>query len=378
MKIIVFQIEPLWALPPTLSLLSILSEKYHVIFITCSQNNKYLKFFNEKKIEYISITNRLRLRHGILPAIVERFINRKRIWKVIRKNYNYNTIIWTTSERSVVFLGAKLKEYRFIMQLMELIQIERVKGIFPYNFFINIKKIAQSAKVLVVPEYNRARIQSTWWQLNNPVFVLPNKTVLHPCIPKLKISDDHIREIINNIIISGKRIILYQGVLHSQRNLDNFILACDRLKDKYVFVIMGKITAGLIRLQNKYNSFVHINWLEAPSHLEVTSWAHIGILSYVPKKISYISELNALYCAPNKIFEYAGFGIPMLANDCPPLKYTFKKWGIGEIVDLNDVDSIIKGIELIEQNYEERAIKCREFFNSIEMDRIVDEIIAVT
>lgn len=375
MKIIVFQDEPIWALPPTYTLLSLLSEKHHVMFITCSENPSYTKFFNDKKIEYLSIVNKLRLRYGVLPAVIERHKNRIKVWKAILKNYDNDTIIWTTTERSAVFLGVKLKGFRYILQLMELIQIEKVKGVFPYDISVNIKRIAQSANVLVVPEYNRSRIQATWWQLNIPAIVLPNKPVLHPRNPKLEISDNSISEIINNISKSGKRIILYQGAYHSQRKLDPFIRACDRLKDKYVFVIMGKLTEELTKLRNQYNTIVHIPWVQAPSHLEVTSWAHIGILSYVPKKLSHLSELNALYCAPNKIFEYSGFGIPMLANDCPPLRDVFKQWGIGEIVDLNEIDSIINGIELIEYNYDDRRAHCERFFDSVEMNKIVDEII---
>ncbi|KAA6307134.1 hypothetical protein EZS27_041199, partial [termite gut metagenome] len=37
----------------------------------------------------------------------------------------------------------------------------------------------------------------------------------------------------------------------------------------------------------------------------------IGIVSYA------FDDLNHVFCAPNKTWEYTGFGIPMLGNNAP-------------------------------------------------------------
>ena len=376
MSIIVFQPEPLRQYPPTVSLLSILAEKYNVVFISCADNSGYTSFFKEKKIKNTDVIKKLRFRNGYFPALFERYRNIKQLLQVISDNYSDESIIWFTTDKAAVYLGNKMKDKRYIMQLMELIQVEEVNNIFPLAKKVNLKKIAQKAKVLVSPEYNRSRIQSVWWDLKIPSRVLPNKQHLHPRTKNMNISDLGAKKIVEEILSTGKKIILYQGVFHKQRSLGSFIKACERLSEKYIFLIMGMYTPAVEELLKLSSVVKHIPWIDAPMHLEITSMANIGILSYLPGKFRYVSELNALYCAPNKIYEYSGFGIPMLANDCPPLRTAFDHWNIGKIVDLNDIDSIISGIDHIERNYSEMTSNCMDFFDSFNMHEIIDDIIS--
>ena len=55
--------------------------------------------------------------------------------------------------------------------------------------------------------------------------------------------------------------------------------------------------------------------------------ADIGFVTY-----SY-NNLNNINCSPNKIFEYASVGLPMLATDQDVLKKYFKKYNIGMLMD---------------------------------------------
>ena len=54
--------------------------------------------------------------------------------------------------------------------------------------------------------------------------------------------------------------------------------------------------------------------------------ASIGVLSYFPRSGSIGRTLNPLYCAPNKIFEYSKYGIPMISNDVPALRYSYMEF----------------------------------------------------
>src|SRR5690606_13896304 len=56
----------------------------------------------------------------------------------------------------------------------------------------------------------------------------------------------------------------------------------------------------------------------------------VGILSY-----SYES-LNDRLCAPNKIFEYAQAGLPVLATDQVPIRRLVERYGIGCLVAEQD------------------------------------------
>ena len=171
---------------------------------------------------------------------------------------------------------------------------------------------------------------------------------------------------------SGKKIVLYQGSFHKDRNLEPFFKAIDKLQAEYVLVIMGRKNKKIDELLYNHPGTIHIPWINAPKHLEITSWAHIGILTYIPSIIGHLSILNSVYCAPNKIFEYTGFGIPMIANDCPPLKNIFEKNNIGVIVDIDSEDDIIRGILEIEKNYMNMKDNCTNYFSSINLTTIIN------
>lgn len=71
-------------------------------------------------------------------------------------------------------------------------------------------------------------------------------------------------------------------------------------------------------------------YITAPYHLEVTSHAFIGILIYAPVYGTFTSPLNSIYCAPNKLYEFSHFGIPMIGNNIPGLNTLLKvtKWAV--------------------------------------------------
>jgi glycosyltransferase involved in cell wall biosynthesis len=49
----------------------------------------------------------------------------------------------------------------------------------------------------------------------------------------------------------------------------------------------------------------------------------LGVLMYP------FEGLNNIYCAPNKLFEYAQAGLPVLATDQPPLSKILAKYDVG-------------------------------------------------
>lgn len=76
-----------------------------------------------------------------------------------------------------------------------------------------------------------------------------------------------------------------------------------------------------------YDKVIHIDSIPAPLHLEITSHATIGVVFYSDE------TLNKAFCAPNKIYEYSGFGIPAIANCIPGLINTIGKSGAAVCTD---------------------------------------------
>ena len=111
------------------------------------------------------------------------------------------------------------------------------------------------------------------------------------------------------------------------------------------------------------------------NHLAFFKYTYMGVLPYKPVKSQSSDELNALYCAPNKIFEYAGFGVPMIGSDVLGLKLPFEKWMIGECYQDESIDSIISAIDIVDNNHDLMSEKCKAFYESVDIGAIIEGII---
>lgn len=89
--------------------------------------------------------------------------------------------------------------------------------------------------------------------------------------------------------------------------------------------IMGEDTQLRKQICEQCPNVVYIPFIQPPYHLLATQYADIGVLTYVSSK----RDLNALHCAPNKLFEYSVWGLPMIGNNIPRLAYPFEKYNIG-------------------------------------------------
>lgn len=92
------------------------------------------------------------------------------------------------------------------------------------------------------------------------------------------------------------------------------------------------------------------------------------------------SSLNRAFCAPNKIYEYAGLGIPSIGNKVPGLINTINKYKMGKCVNIC-VDNLKSAIKDIEKNYSDYSNNAYKFFNSTnnrtEIQKIVNEHLLV-
>ena len=112
-----------------------------------------------------------------------------------------------------------------------------------------------------------------------------------------------------------------------------------------------------------------------PSHLTVTSHAHIGIAVYNASTFGGLSPLNAVYCAPNKIYEYAGFGIPTLGNNNPGLIYAIEASRAGECVREMKEKAIVAAAKKILENYESYSVAAKAFFDAVDMPTLIKTIL---
>lgn len=368
--ITVVEVNDITLYPPVQNLIKVLLDLgYRINLIGTNLDNiaEDIKFTqNCNLVELGGLKNDLSIVRWIHKLILFRTVKKK--VKLYMRDSEY---LWTTSGDTIIALKKMVLNYKNIFQLMELIEYGVM---FRGKIKIHLDKIAQKSWKTVVPEINRAYIQKAWWNLSKPSHVLPNK----PYSLDYGKADAELEAAINIMKNDSRKIILYLGGLHSDRNFETYAKAISKM-DGYVLYIVGKAFSGdpnalINKLTNDYGA-VYLGFFKPPKHLALVNNAHIGLLPYMTTKTVSTSVLNALYCAPNKIWEYAGFGVPMVGSDVLGLKLPFEQWNIGRCCDINDDVAIIKAIEEVDRNHDEMSKNCYKFYDSVDLKKIVSEIL---
>ncbi len=145
-------------------------------------------------------------------------------------------------------------------------------------------------------------------------------------------------------IPEDKLVFIYLGILGSGRGLELVLdsFSNENIDSHVVFMGFGEL-AGTIKGYDDRHSNIHLH--SAVQHKDVvrlTRSADVG-LCYV-ENIS----LSDYYCLPNKLFEYAFSGIPILASGFPDLTDYVEKFSLGKCSDVN-AESISNAIQQFEK-----------------------------
>ena len=349
MNILVIHSDSAVEYPPVLSLCRDLLGLGHRVLLV-AKGTKGIPSFLTENVNFDSITV------GERPKGVSRvafdFASDAEIKKICKKKLDDFDVVWTTTDVAARACGKLLFEKKHIMQLMELSPRVPLFSMhdMPLRSMVT-EELARRAFHVVVPEYNRAFIQQAWWQIEKTPVVLPNKSLVAPDVDAAKRYPD-IYEKFNN---EKRMIILYQGVFTPDRDFTGCMAAMDLLGEEFALYLMGvreQWEPMLEAQRNGRDNVVLIPCVPAPNHLAFTGFGRIGLLPYAP---SYAREspLNALYCAPNKIWEYSYFGLPMVGSQMPALKSAFDAAGMGVTTDFSNPNEIADSIRMIDANWNE-------------------------
>lgn len=381
MNIAVILESALWKYPPVINLTNSLLRLGHTVTLFAYDISKADAIFRNNPRytpfdlgEQASRLARIRQDHNAS----------KKIRNYLKAHKSEFDCVWTTTDETARDLGRVLLDFNHVMQMMEL--VENVSIMTPRKLPVHskvVKTLARNAKHVVVPEYNRACIQQVWWQLPETPIVLPNKPQWNNLAP----TEQTYPVVQSTLEQETRKILLYQGIICFDRKFDPYIKAAELLQDEFALYIMGPAWGKqdrieLDRLKREYDGLNYLGYIKPPDHLAFTHFGYIGLLPYQAPldKPTYIksmsvASINALYCAPNKIWEYAQAGIPMLGSNVPGLRYPFQEHDMGMVSNADPVD-IAEKIRLIDARHDEMGANARIFFDSVDIDAIVSSILA--
>jgi len=330
-KVLVPSIRNLRTIPPVLNLVNYLAKDKADITV--------LSYFLDapsyhEKIELISIAS-----EEYPKAFFKRLISKCHSFL-----YTYLYLIKNARKFDYIWIGAW--DYPFLDKVSSIVGF---KGKLIYHFHeleLNKLKYCKKADFCVVPEENRLWITYFLAGLKVQPFLLPNIPYL--ANPLFTSIPDQFREIRNE----NKKIILYQGLIDfNKRCLTELLEAMALLSEKMVLVIMpipGTPEKTLNKLFNKIkelgiDSIVKtIDPVIPPHHLNYIRYADIGIGLYRP------ISLNQVYAAPNRLYEFSKFGIPVILPNFPFFKSLSVKYEFGiNIVDPENPYAIAECIKAV-------------------------------
>ena len=365
--------------PPVLSMIdALLSIGEKVVFIGNFNGFDQKEKYEKKGVVFVKVSE-----YNGQASLLDKYLKmrafKKEVSSYLAANFKKDDLLWVMHAETICLLGKMLNKYKTILHFFEYVDPEINWKYRLMSPSFDMGEVCRKAYKVVCCEYNRAHITKGLFQLVDLPAILPNKYFadekeLAP--PPLPVAEK-VAEIEKKV--KGKTVILYQGVfLDKERRLEEFITAVNNMPDNYVLIAMGRGSTLFENLKKKYSSsrILFIDFINPPYHLLVTRLASVGILSYFPRNRSIATVINPLYCAPNKTFEYARYGIPMVSNDVPALYYTFKEFNCGEIVSYPMTpEKIERTITKIMGNKDSYSQSAREFYNSVDIISIIRNIV---
>ena len=214
-------------------------------------------------------------------------------------------------------------------------------------FFIYFEKQAiKNANLVICASDERASLMKDYYHMTESPLVIEN-------ISQLPIVEDEIiQELLHNagvVIKSTEAVLVYAGVLSPGRKIDSLIdIVAERPNTKLLIVGGGPDRERLESIANKKiaDRFHFTGSVPYKYMGRLLKECDVGYISYPT------DSLNNIYCASNKIYEYASVNLPMIAPENPTIRKMFEDYSIGVIdSDLGQAfDEVRQNIELYKMN----------------------------
>lgn len=360
--------------PPILSLVAFLfKENKSIILLGYCSDEKFIRDFKEKGGIYIEVIQNY-VDDSSIIKLWKYFCFKHRVKANLKEVDPEQSRVWFFGEKCSWLLHEMVKKFSSNIYLFE---IPSFTISLRYRFLspsLNYKKTLKSAQHVICCEYNRSHITKSFFELDKLPITIPNKPNFKEEGHNVQM-DKGLEEL--KLKLRNKKVILYQGIFnYPERKLDSFCEAIDHLPEDFVICLMGANNQYKEKLIEKYKSerVIFLEYIAPPHHLEITKLAYIGILVYKSEDGNICNTLNTLYCAPNKLYEYSRYGIPMISNDVPALSYMFNHFKSGVTVSDNS-ENIAHGILEISSNYSKYHDGSTQMYLSVDLDKLYTTVV---
>jgi glycosyltransferase involved in cell wall biosynthesis len=200
---------------------------------------------------------------------------------------------------------------------------------------------------------------------DNQFFVLPNTN-------NNMVSENYSRQ-------NDKIRIAHIGAVGSNHHITSYLKAIKELpKDKFEFLFVGMLNNDIrdMILKENFQNIIITGQIPHNDLKEIYLNIDIGVILY--KDVS----LHTRFCAPNKLYEFWSYGIPVVGDVLPGLISVFKEKEQGILIDMTQPNEICDAFLRLGALDEHKRNDILRIFNStyrldVYLDRI-DEILSLS
>ncbi|MEM7084518.1 MAG: glycosyltransferase family 4 protein [Pseudomonadota bacterium] len=184
-------------------------------------------------------------------------------------------------------------------------------------------------------------------------------------------------------IHTDQKILLFQGGLGMYRGIPQLLQAAENIPSDWSIVFMGWGTyekaidecAQQLNLSRAPDRPVIRRIPPAPQE-ELRSWTAGATLGIIPYENS---NLNHLYCTPNKLWEYPNAEIPILATDLIEVRQIIERWGTGTLLprEFDHTDIVAKLAQITDAQLSGWRENCRKFSKDMAWQTFEPELLSV-
>ena len=140
-------------------------------------------------------------------------------------------------------------------------------------------------------------------------------------------------------VADHEKLFIYVGELSVGRGIDNLLKIFKESKSRILFLGYGPLVEKVRKYEKEFHNIHYHEAIDSDILVKQIREADVGICF-----VENVS-LSDYYCLPNKLFEYAFAGIPVLASDFPDIRMFIDKYSLGSYCQVDSLKTIKNKIQ---------------------------------
>lgn len=233
-----------------------------------------------------------------------------------------------------------------------------------------VSSVCDSASDYLEEEYKIARPR-----------VIVNSPIFSPDLTPIPVQRWGRTPTINSVRIEANAspsdfLLVMVGNMTLNRGVETMLEAMPLLPKNVKVALVGKtqsnFKATIERMIQKFSDFDHVKFVEPVnpvSLVDFLSSANAGIIPIIPITLSYE------YALPNKLFECAFAGIPIIASNTTELRKAVKNFDLGTTFEPGNHRDLAEKILQLMKTQSKMNAKTLEFIHEMKFENAVDSLL---